>query len=88
MQILRCQMQEPLTAYHNFYKSRHSSRKLDWFHSLGTASLIARFPAGNRELAVSLYQCVVLLLFAIPGETLEYDEIKERTGLGVYANGK
>jgi cullin-4 len=50
-------------------------------HSLGTAILRARFKAGTKELSVSLYQAVVLLLF---NETTEipFVDIKEQTNIG------
>ena len=74
-------MQAELTKYGEHYKSRHSGRVLDWIHSLGTAVLRARFKAGTKELSVSLYQAVVLLLF---NETTEipFADIKEQTNIG------
>jgi cullin-4 len=56
-------MQNQLISYALFYKSRHKSRKLEWDHALGTATLKARFNPGQKEVTVSLYQAVVLLLF-------------------------
>ena len=47
-------MQSELDAFVTFYKSKHQGRKLDWDHSLGTATLKARFKAGSKELTVSL----------------------------------
>ncbi|KAI5997761.1 hypothetical protein EDC04DRAFT_2909509 [Pisolithus marmoratus] len=58
-------MQSELAAYVAFYKSKHQGRKLDWDHSIGTATLKAR-----------LYQAVVLLLFNESVE-LEYKQILE-----------
>ena len=74
-------MQAELTKYGEYYKSKHSGRILDWVHSLGTAILRARFKAGTKELSVSLYQAVVLLLF---NETTEipFVDIKEQTNIG------
>jgi cullin-4 len=74
-------MQSELTKYGDHYKSKHSGRILDWMHSLGTAILRARFKAGTKELSVSLYQAVVLLLF---NETTEipFVDIKEQTNIG------
>ncbi|KAG6828744.1 hypothetical protein H0H92_006882 [Tricholoma furcatifolium] len=73
-------MQADLTAYTNYYKERHSGHALDWDHALGTATLTARFKPGKKELSVSLYQTVVLLLF---NEEIEwrYPEILEQTGI-------
>ena len=78
-------MQAELTKYDEHYKSKHSGRILDWIHPLGTAILKARFKAGTKELSVSLYQAVVLLLF---NETTEipFGDIKEQTNIGVVSN--
>ncbi|KAI0665335.1 hypothetical protein C8Q78DRAFT_1065044 [Trametes maxima] len=52
---------------------------LDWDHALGTATLKARFKGGEKELSVSLYQAVILLLFN-EDETIAYADIKAQTG--------
>ena len=74
-------MQEELTKYSEYYKGRHSGHKLDWDHSLGTATLKARFGAGVKELSVSLFQTIVLLLFN-DTEELPFADIKEQTNIG------
>ena len=74
-------MQADLTRYGEHYKSKHSGRILDWIHSLGTAILRARFKAGTKELSVSLYQAVVLLLFNEATE-IPFMDIKEQTNIG------
>ncbi len=74
-------MQDDLSAYTAFYKKHHQGRKLDWDHALGTATLRARFKAGEKELSVSLYQGAVLLLFNDEA-TYAYADIKAQTGLG------
>lgn len=71
-------MQSELAAYVAFYKSKHQGRKLDWDHSIGTATLKARFSPVTKELTVSLYQAVVLLLFNESVE-LGYKQILEAT---------
>ncbi|KAH9920321.1 Cullin-4B [Fomitopsis serialis] len=71
-------MQAELTKYTAFYKNKHSGRKLDWDHTLGTATLKARFNSGDKELSVSLYQGIVLLLFNESAE-LSFKEIKDQT---------
>ncbi|KIJ58771.1 hypothetical protein HYDPIDRAFT_141311 [Hydnomerulius pinastri MD-312] len=73
-------MQADLTSYSTFYKAKHSGHKLDWDHSLGTATLKARFSAGSKDLTVSLYQAVVLLLFNDESE-MEYQRILQATGM-------
>ncbi|KAN0062880.1 hypothetical protein ACQY0O_004701 [Thecaphora frezii] len=67
-----------------FYQTRNSGRRLHWQHSLGTLSLVAHFAkAGTKELNVSTFQAVVLLLFNSlgAGEKLSYRDIQAQTGL-------
>jgi len=78
------QMQFELDAFVTFYKSKHQGRKLDWDHSLGTATLKGRFKAGSKELTVSLYQAVVLLLFNDVAE-MGYSQILEATRMGLWS---
>ena len=75
------QMQAELTAYASYYKQRHSGHTLDWDHGLGTVTMIAQFNAGSKELSVSLYQAVILLLF---NESTEwrYPDVLEQTRMG------
>ena len=75
------EMQDQLSAYTAFYKGRHQGHKIEWDHGLGTAILKARFKAGQKELSVSLYQCIVLLLFNDSTE-LSYADIMEHTRMG------
>lgn len=75
-------MQGDLSTFTHYYKSKHQGRILDWDHALGTAVLRARFKAGEKELSVSLYQAVILLLFN--DETkITYADIKDQTRLGL-----
>jgi cullin 4 len=76
-------MQKALEGYLAFYKSKHSNHKLDFDHSLGTATMTARFDSEKKELTVTLYQGVVLLLFNEESE-LSYERIKESTGMGAH----
>ena len=67
-----------------FYEARFQGRKLHWAHSLGTTALMAQFGrAGEKELHLSTFQTVVLLLFngLEPGARLGYAAIRARTGL-------
>ncbi|KAI0666200.1 Cullin-domain-containing protein [Trametes maxima] len=73
-------MQDDLGSYTEYYKKKHQGRKLDWDHALGTATLKARFKGGEKELSVSLYQAVILLLFN-EDETIAYADIKAQTRL-------
>ena len=76
-------MQAELTKYSDYYKSKHSRHVLDWDHSLGTATLKGRFNPGVKELSVSLYQAIVLLLFNESTE-ISFPNIKERTSMGEF----
>ena len=78
-------MQGDLTKYTTFYKVKHQGHKLDWDHALGTATLRARFNRGEKELSVSLYQALVLLLFN-EDEKLGFVDIQERTRIGEFAH--
>ena len=74
-------MGEELQSFMDFYKKKHSGHKLDWDHSLGTATLRATFKGGDKELSVSLYQAIILLLFN-EGEQKPFSEIKMLTQMG------
>ncbi|XP_073957718.1 cullin 4 [Choristoneura fumiferana] len=58
-----------------FYLGKHSGRKLTWQPTLGHCVLRAHFAQGNKELQVSLFQALVLLLFN-DGDNLSFEEIK------------
>lgn len=75
-------MQEQLTRFEEtYYKKKHSARQLFWTHALGTAELRTRFKHGPKDLSLSLYQAVVMLLFN--GEdSLSYEIIKASVCLG------
>ncbi|KAG2753458.1 Cullin-domain-containing protein [Suillus brevipes Sb2] len=74
-------MQAELNNYTTFYKIKHQGHKLVWDHSLGTATVKARFAAGPKDLTVSLYQAVVLLLFNEETE-IGYRHISGETRMG------
>lgn len=69
-------------AFQEFYSSNHKGRKLLWKSNLGHCLVKSRFGENNKELQVSLFQCVVLLLFN-ETDKLSYIEIKELTNLDV-----
>lgn len=64
----------------SFYLGKHSGRKLTWQNSEGHCVLKARFDGGMKELSVSLFQCVILMLFN-DSEKLSYAEIAQKTGM-------
>ena len=74
-------MQCELDGFAAFYNEKHQGHKIEWNHALGTVNLRARFAAGQKELSVSLYQAVVLLLFNDMPE-IPFSEVKLHTGIG------
>jgi cullin-4 len=78
-------MVKNLERFKAFYTSKHSGRTLQWQHSLDHCTLKAAFPkGGKKELAVSLFQALILLLFnEVPkGGVLSFNEIVEATRIG------
>ncbi|USW50086.1 Putative cullin protein, neddylation [Septoria linicola] len=65
------------------YKSKHTGRKLDWKHALAHCQMKATFGKGSKELVVSSFQAIVLLLFngLAEDEKLTYTHIQSETGL-------
>ena len=67
--------------FERFYGAKFSKgRGLHWQHSLGHCVVRAAFPGGRKELDVSTFQTLVLLLFNA-GDALPFADIKERTGV-------
>jgi cullin-4 len=62
--------------------SKHNGRRLTWQHSLDTCVIRAEFLSGKKELAVSFYQALVLLLFDYEKDGLSYKEIAQSTNIG------
>jgi cullin-4 len=65
------------------YKSKHSGRKLEWKHALAHCQMRATFNKGSKELVVSSFQAIVLLLFngLSPENQLSYQHVLNETGL-------
>nr|XP_057944597.1 cullin-4A [Doryrhamphus excisus] len=63
-----------------FYLGKHSGRKLQWQPTLGHSVLKAEFKDGKKELQVSLFQTLVLLMFN-EGEEFSMEEIGTATGI-------
>ncbi|KAK4743694.1 hypothetical protein SAY87_010006 [Trapa incisa] len=66
--------------FKEFYLSKYNGRRLMWQNSLGQCVLKAQFPKGKKELAVSLFQTVVLMLFN-DAQRLGFQDIKDSTGI-------
>ncbi|PNS17618.1 hypothetical protein CAC42_3013 [Sphaceloma murrayae] len=69
--------------FERYYKSKHSGRKLAWKHALAHCQVKAKFAKATKELLVSSFQAIVLLLFnGLPeGERLSYEHIQDVTKL-------
>lgn len=67
-------------AFKKFYLSKHSGRRITWQNSLGHCTLKAQFPHGRKELHVSLFQTVVLMLFN-SADNLTFKDIAETTSI-------
>ncbi|KAI9488135.1 Cullin family-domain-containing protein [Zychaea mexicana] len=52
-----------LDAYAEFYATKFTNRKLQWAHSLGTATLVANFVSGAITIVVNFAQAQILLHF-------------------------
>uniref|UniRef100_A0A672NT47 Cullin-4B-like n=1 Tax=Sinocyclocheilus grahami TaxID=75366 RepID=A0A672NT47_SINGR len=68
--------------FKTFYLGKHSGRKLQWQSTLGHCVLKAEFKEGKKELQVSLFQTLVLLMFN-EGEEFSLEDIKLATGIGM-----
>lgn len=66
--------------FESFYLGKYSGRKLTWQNSQSHCVLKTRFANGQKELSVSLFQCIVLMLFN-DAEKLSYRSIAEGSGL-------
>ena len=77
-------IQKAIAGFEQYYNSNHSGRRLTWKHSLAHCQLKAKFPQGNKEIVVSSFQAIVLLLFnnKSPGQNIPYAEIQAATNLG------
>ncbi|CAN8267329.1 unnamed protein product [Cochlearia groenlandica] len=66
--------------FKEFYLGKYNGRRLMWQNSLGHCVLKADFSKGKKELAVSLFQAVVLMLFN-DAMKLSLEDIKDSTGI-------
>lgn len=84
--VMEVTMPPELVRFQNiftkFYLAKHSGRKLQWQPTLGHCVLKARFDQGPKDLQVSLFQSLVLLLFN-DCDTMSLEEIKLATNIEV-----
>ncbi|EUC31377.1 hypothetical protein COCCADRAFT_6726 [Bipolaris zeicola 26-R-13] len=81
--ILPPEVQSAMNKFEAHYKIKHTGRKLEFKHALAHCQIKARFPKGLKELVVSSFQAIVLLLFNGRGddEHIDYEYLKQATGL-------
>ncbi|KAK3340656.1 Cullin family-domain-containing protein [Neurospora tetraspora] len=75
-----------ITTFDTYYKSKHTGRRLTWKHNLAHCVVKARFDRGPKELLVSAFQAIVLVLFneaeeKSPDGILSYDQLASATGM-------
>lgn len=76
------QLASATAAFEAFYLQKFSGRRLSWLPSLGHCIVRADFAGGRKELDVSLYQALVLLLFSDPAAApLPFTRIRDATGI-------
>lgn len=76
------QLVEYQNVFTKFYLAKHSGRKLQWQPTLGHCVLKAIFDQGPKDLQVSLFQSLVLLLFNECNE-MSLEEILQATNIEV-----
>ena len=77
------EVNKSIEKYDMHYRHKHSGRRLAWKHALAHAVVRATFNKGAKELVVSGFQAIVLVLFSDIGDggNLSYTDIKAATGL-------
>ena len=69
-----------MSDFETHYNMKHNGRKLTWKHALAHCQLKAKFPKGNKEIVVSGFQAIVLLLFN-DADSISYTDIQAASGL-------
>ena len=80
---LPAEVAKHIEKYDRHYKHKHSGRRLAWKHALAHSVVRATFSKGTKELLVSAFQAIVLVLFndISSGDALSYTDIRAATGL-------
>lgn len=81
--VLPPDVAEQIEKFDSYYRNKHTGRRLTWKHNLAHCVVKAVFNKGPKELLVSAFQAVILVLFnqAGPEEVLSYEQIAQATGL-------
>ncbi|WYZ40124.1 hypothetical protein EsH8_IV_000465 [Colletotrichum jinshuiense] len=72
-----------IERFDQYYKNKHTGRLLNWKHALAHCTVKAKFPKCTKELLVSAYQAIILVLFNEVGLDgfLSYEQIARSTNL-------
>ena len=86
--LLPKEVLEQISLFDQYYKNKHTGRRLTWKHNMAHCVIRARFDRGPKELLVSAPQAAVLMLFndvedggGGGGGVLSYEQISQATGL-------
>ncbi|MCJ1358579.1 MAG: hypothetical protein MMC33_008579 [Icmadophila ericetorum] len=76
-------IQKSIAHFEQYHKSKHTGHRLTWKHALAHCQLKANFPKGYKEIVVSSFQAIILLLFNGRPTTqpLSYSDIQAATNL-------
>lgn len=72
--VVTSDMEGGLSLFRDFYSRRTQHRRLQWIHSLGTATLASNFGGKRFDLVMNTYQALILMLFN-DTESLSVDDI-------------
>jgi cullin 4 len=72
-----------IERFDKYYKQKHTGRRLTWKHALAHSVVKANFPKGTKELSLSGFQAIVLVLFNDIGSdgNISYEDLQSATGL-------
>jgi cullin 4 len=72
-----------IEKFDKYYKQKHTGRRLSWKHALAHSIVKANFSKGTKELSLSAFQAIVLVLFNDIGANgnLSYEDLRSATGL-------
>lgn len=69
--VLPMELEASYSAFADFYKAKHSGRKLNWHSQMGTADLFCEIQGKRHTITVTTHQmCVLMVLNETPTPTL------------------
>jgi cullin 3 len=81
--ILSRNLEDLLQNFRKFYGQKHSGRQLTWIHNVGTADLRAQFSEGTKDMNMSTFAMLVLVLAFndIENAPKSFKQIQYQTGI-------